>query len=455
MEQLSAHSFVDVERLSQSQDPLKKIIASIFLTQQIDASKVHSLLTPLKEKALSDECAYQKGLYTLLCVAIFTVMSESVKEEVFEDLKRMFNRFRQKGLWENLALESLIAQILQVEIETSVSTPKPLSPFARAEAAIYQLFSYYLNRTSYEPFCECVADLYHYFDSDDLPFFGLQQTEMTFKRSESLATFTLFFFLASLIGGGEMVERRAAGLFAHLQKEPFDLIPAHLILIYLYFDLKFDGVQTPFECGLSSPYSKEGVLIGSEGPFSYAFTQRGVGTGLGAIHQKNIKILSFGPQSSPIGAMENYGIWHPSAAMAYSASGAQLHFSGWTKLIEADRSQPEPSLFWVNQKVDVGQGRIKLKIEFQPDSPTRMLAFFVKAEKMKIEQKTLLPLTLDRFHGQSDKIVFEGGGESLSLRSRTPFQAIPLAGGDHFWSADFLVVYELDSSSNIINLEIS
>ena len=77
-------------------------------------------------------------------------------------------------------------------------------------------------------------------------------------------------------------------------------------------------------------------------------------------------------------------------------------------------------------------------------------SFFVKALRCRVasQQEFLYPRTLERYEGEVQTVAFEGQDHVLELRSlscKGTMQVIPLAGGNNFWGADFLVAYLLSA----------
>jgi hypothetical protein len=82
----------------------------------------------------------------------------------------------------------------------------------------------------------------------------------------------------------------------------------------------------------------------------------------------------------------------------------------------------------------------------------------VKAEECLVDPGfSIRPLSLDRysgsaavvsFHTEGDCVVFEnlGGGAVMEI--------IPLAGGDNFWGADYLLAYPLSSGERTLRWKI-
>ena len=54
------------------------------------------------------------------------------------------------------------------------------------------------------------------------------------------------------------------------------------------------------------------ATVGYKGDHIFSiFTLMGINSGMGCIHIEDVKILSFGPQTYPLGEMKNYGIFRP------------------------------------------------------------------------------------------------------------------------------------------------
>lgn len=151
-----------------------------------------------------------------------------------------------------------------------------------------------------------------------------------------------------------------------------------------------------------------------------AFTLAGKGTSLGVLLTKEVEIRAMGPQ---VGGGINFGI---------QGEGAQ----GWT------RSFAFPEI-WLAVHPQCREKECTLDIRFvglKPDTPLEF-AFYVKAQSCQIEEREVMPKSLQRFNGEATTVMFQ----NLKIESSLPHkvQVIPLAGEGCFWDSDFLAAFEI------------
>lgn len=71
--------------------------------------------------------------------------------------------------------------------------------------------------------------------------------------------------------------------------------------------------------------------------------------------------------------------------------------------------------------------------------------FFVQADNVKVGDRTIYPVTLDRYYGENQKISFNASEDFLSLEAdfNGEMEIFPLAGKNHFWGANFLIAFSV------------
>ena len=207
-------------------------------------------------------------------------------------------------------------------------------------------------------------------------------------------------------------------------------------------------------------YDPSTALVGYRSSSQHVFcTLHGGHTGLGSLRYENIEIVNYGPQYLPLGECSGFGIegnalsdhgmrrsvieWRPHA----------FSLKGCTRLVDQPSFSPlEMGKFrgiWLEVAQEFKKPHFYLKTSFLGLDGWESVAFtfFVKAERCRTQsQECLLPRTLERYEGPAQTLTFESQGSELVLRPlsfKGTMQVIPLAGGNNFWGADFLVAYLL------------
>lgn len=181
----------------------------------------------------------------------------------------------------------------------------------------------------------------------------------------------------------------------------------------------------------------------------------GVGSGFATLHKNNISIVSMGPQLTSLAEMNSYGIYRaPLTRLTCfkDVSIEQETFQGWTRMVAEDAIKPGSSWIYIDLHQKNNRYHLKTRwVDFQK-TPDVFLVFFVKALKVVVDKKYHLnPSTLDRYQGKKASVTFCHEKESLTLESLTDtfMQVIPLAGGDHFWGAKFLLAYAFPKNQEL------
>jgi hypothetical protein len=209
-------------------------------------------------------------------------------------------------------------------------------------------------------------------------------------------------------------------------------------------------------------YDPSTALVGYRSSSQHVIcTLHGGYTGLGTLRLGGVEILNYGPQYLPLGECQGFGIEGNSLSdhgMRRSIIEWRRHafnMKGCIRMVD----QPSHSSFergqfrgiWLEVVQEFKKPHFYLKTNFLGLDGWESVAFsfFVKATRCLTQsQQYLLPRTLERFEGPAQNLIFEDGEIQLELRSlsfKGTMQVIPLAGGNNFWGADFLVAYLLSS----------
>lgn len=208
-------------------------------------------------------------------------------------------------------------------------------------------------------------------------------------------------------------------------------------------------------------YDPSTALVGYRSPSQHVVcTLHGGHTGLGAYRFEGVEIVNYGPQYLPLGECQGFGI----EGNALSDHGMRRSVMEWrphsfslkgcTRLVDQPSSTPlEMGNFrgiWLEVSQEFKKPDFYLKTSLLGLDGWESVAFtfFVKAERCRTQQAQtcLYPRKLERFEGATQTLCFETGRTALELRPlnfKGTMQVIPLAGGNNFWGADFLVAYLL------------
>lgn len=205
-------------------------------------------------------------------------------------------------------------------------------------------------------------------------------------------------------------------------------------------------------------YDPSTALVGYRSPTQHVIcTLHGGHTGLGESRHGDIEIVNYGPQYLPLGDCQGFGIEGNSLSdhgirrsMIERRRGSFI-LKGCTRLVDQPSSSSfEPKKFrgiWLEVAQEFKKPHFYLKTTFLGLDGWEGVAFsfFIKAARCKIQSQILHPLTLDRYEGKAHTLLLEGQEHLLELRplafKGTTMQVIPLAGGNNFWGANFLVAY--------------
>ncbi|MEX0962369.1 MAG: hypothetical protein WDZ28_05905 [Simkaniaceae bacterium] len=438
MEQLLSLSFIERLSLMESGDDLKKVIGSIFQTQNIEPTQVHALLAPLKELREFSKSYYEEALIRLLCVALLSKMSESVKEEVEKSLKSLFYSIRHSSPFESKELEGLIACLIDCQIEASSAGEDPFDFFQKQKDLLFSTFRDIFEEKNPKLLKSSLPLLLKFVENDRSFFYGFQEKEENFDRINFLAAHYINLFLASKFYSSALIDKAMERVLTRLESASLEKLSPGLILLFLYADLHFQLEKKPLTFDDDLIEANDGFVIGETSIFSYVFSLRGKGTGLGAIHKEKVKILSFGPHYAPLGSMENFGIWSETAEVIH-ADGEGKILKGWTKVVEKGRENASPSLLWLFSEMRVLDRSIQLEIQYKESHSSPLVVFFIQADEAQIDEKRLYPGSLERFSGRTKDLSFSKEKEYFEFNFDHECEIIPLAGQDHFWGADFLL----------------
>lgn len=206
-------------------------------------------------------------------------------------------------------------------------------------------------------------------------------------------------------------------------------------------------------------YDPSTALVGYRSASQHVVcTLHGGRTGLGVVRFGDIEIVNYGPQYLPLEECQGFGIEGNALSdhgMRRSILECRRHYfsmKGCARLVDQPSSTPFATGnfrgIWLEVAQEFKKPHLYLKTSFLGLDGWESVAFsfFVKAAKSKIQSQCLLPCTLDRYVGEAQTVIFENQQSVLELNPlicKGSMQVIPLAGGNNFWGADFLVAYFL------------
>ena len=211
-----------------------------------------------------------------------------------------------------------------------------------------------------------------------------------------------------------------------------------------------------------SIYDPSTALIGNRSISHHAIaTLHGEHTGLGSFRQDDVEIVNYGPQHLPLSECQGFGIEgnilsdHGMRRTLMEAKRSSFMLKGCVRLVDTPHG-PSKGIeafrgIWLEVMQEYKRPHLYLKTHFLGLDGWDNVAFsfFVRAHQCHVASKKILyPKTLERYMGQNETVRFESHTSSIELRSlysAGEMHVIPLAGGENFWGADFLVAYLLSS----------
>ncbi|GAB5410965.1 MAG: hypothetical protein ChlgKO_00790 [Chlamydiales bacterium] len=444
METLIASSLIDLLDFRATSDPWKSALGFLIKEQQINPYKMESLIAPLKASSPSKE--------ELLTAAAFLSLNEKLKYELKGDIIAHC-----EGVDETLRalILTLLGHNSYIELEQAKTGPESLLYFGLI--ALLEN-SHEKKRT----FLKGVGELNLLLDRKGNPFFSLLTDEKHFCLATLLTVFYLLFSLAGHFSSQKDFDQIANHLHHRLGLlEGFylDAIPSHLLILSLLIEMHHD----PEKCSFAIPFAKgfyrdRAIFHEQLTKIDFTLQFAGEGNSFGALSKGNIEIVAMGPQQLPLGVMENFGIFREAANGAGEFADIiheEKQLSGWLKLCNYGTALPEPGNEWLHVDLKTKTDYLTLTIRPKKERADLYFAFFIKAKEAKVEgQQALKPRSLDRIRGEIQEIFFKDADEFLSLRTPdlVQIEVIPLAGGNHFFSANFLVAFPIQKS---LTLEMS
>ncbi len=318
----------------------------------------------------------------------------------------------------------------------------------------------------------------HFFDHKNRPFHAVWTREPEYSPSLFYVLYFLLFSVSSkFVANAKIVQLAETLSFALEQKDCGFLHPSPVLAAF--FSLGFESLEREkIVLEMDTLHIAQeidqnlGYLLFKQNDLSFMCCFSGVNTGLGALHKTGVCILSFGPHHTPLGDPNRYGIYRtcsfsqPFRDVELVKTSNAFMLKGWTRILSSDvaRGSPlsltmnYPSRQWLHLCAEGSQSKVLLKSRLVgPSGETPLFfAYFVKADEVRVQSDLFSPGSLRQYRGKNREIVFEGGGQTLCLQPHTQGEmyVIPLAGGHHFWGADFLVAFLIEPYGKMHSWEI-
>lgn len=315
------------------------------------------------------------------------------------------------------------------------------------------------------------------------PFSGLLIQETDSSLISLVTSNYLLFHAVAVLANKPEMEYAAQKQLEQLEKiliMKSGRLQPYAVLLEHWIDCQKEKPQpVPFElpkmiCDFST------YLVGYRSPINnLVCTNVGGKTGLGCLHFGDVHIVNYGPQHFPLGGCEGFGIecgannkdrdsyqknidHENSEIISISLSNnSEFHLRSCVRIVGKPPCKNSAALFrnaehsgiWaeISQKFDEDAFHLSatfLGLKESEEMESLAFSFFIKAKHCEINGKKIKSCSLDRYQGAVRTINFHSDRNSVkidSLRTDGEIQVIPLAGGDNFWGADFLIAYLLKS----------
>lgn len=183
----------------------------------------------------------------------------------------------------------------------------------------------------------------------------------------------------------------------------------------------------------------------------------GCKSGMGFFLHEDAGIVNFGPQKLPLTECASFGLAGRPKKLHCEESDNEIRLSYLTAVSAPHQRKYilQDSGFsgvWLQADHIITPRSLFVRTTYESLFPLDqyVISFYGKGEKCVVEGRHILrPKTFDHYEGPATSIEFRGkkGKVILETEGCLTMKIIPLAGGDCFWGADFLVSYTFDSKS--------
>lgn len=224
------------------------------------------------------------------------------------------------------------------------------------------------------------------------------------------------------------------------------------LLITHWFNKRFAVQLEPQEASFEANFDSTLPLVVKHLPKASLFcTLSGKGTGMGALRSENLAIINYGPHQTSLEDQAAFGI-DASIDGLTNHNQAQFKQNGESFTLSKPIQLTHAKGHWVDATQKWEQDRLSVEMHFLDNQPRKDLTFvsYVQAESCQLESGIEVKSTsLERFRGGNAKLFFTSGDRQLEMTAAgaSTMEIIPLAGGDNFWGANFLISYPIDGQS--------
>ncbi len=279
----------------------------------------------------------------------------------------------------------------------------------------------------------------HTLDHRGLPHFSLWSRAATFHLS-SLAAFNHLLFTLAYRLTSDVGFNQAAQIQKHYGWNPSCLASKLLTLVP-------EKIAAPLRLS-HKPFAEEmtvGLMKFSSAQWSMACSLSGWNSGFFSYHRNHVAIVNCGPQTVPLDALEKFGIDRACSLttrsyneMLWEKTAYHFRIKGWTKAFA------HPA--WMQIEAHYEAQKVTLSCLLQEGHTVENLAlvFYARCDQLVIGGKTTLQAgSLERYQGKSLPLELRAENEKIFIEPLPDheMQIIPLAGGDHFWGAHFLIAF--------------
>lgn len=402
------------------------------------------------------------------------------KVSEFPSLLKSVEIFTENGGWPQVSLVSAQIQLLKVlasfEITEDCASFEGYQPFAAGHywawadipfmvqhaqlGIIHALLGFLRPDLGYRTSAKAIADWHtQLLDSDGSPT-TLYQREGAANENQLLATHYILYRAIAQLHQCPRSSALCQNAITKLHQYPESpKLPLYLHAVETFLASQLQP-PTPEINPLPQMIADPNILLaGYRTPErSFVCSLSGSRTGLGYVRKGDVKIVSYGPQSMPLAECQQYGIEAPAllGEGAIQVGDAEFRLSRKVKLPNQPPLNKHPATFGMlpppYEYAEVKQEYFNevLHISYKPYSMVEEselgFAFFAKALNCLLPDGTLIkPRSLKGFDGKSQPVTLQGNNTTITLLPGTELgamQIIPLAGGDAFWGADYLIAFK-------------
>jgi len=318
--------------------------------------------------------------------------------------------------------------------------PEP-SQFAELGSLWMILGVHLKNETLLYAGLKCALWQVHTLDHQGLPHFSIWGRATSFQPAILAASNHLLFTLAHRLTSdpgfyqAAQIQKHHGWNSASLAAKLLTLVP--------------EKISTPLR--VSRPFAEEmtvGLLKYGTAQWSMACNLSGWNSGIFSYHKNNIAIVNCAPQAAPLDALERFGIDRTCNLTARSFSEIvwektvnHFRLKGWTKIFA------HPAWMQMDALYEAQKFTLSCLLQEGRSPENLAMVFYARCDQLEIGGKTILQAgSLERYQGRALPLELRSGQEMIFIEPLTDqeMQIIPLAGGDHFWGAQFLIAFPLN-----------